>query len=89
MSATRSSRVRVLGVACTRPLCRVLILVTGRVFLPTFATSLQGLYLNISDTCAHEHDAACADDAARLRLEASSGTSRSYALFSTFRGAQY
>ena len=62
---------------------------TGRVFLPTFATSLQGLYLNLSDTCAHEQDAACADDAARLRLEASSGTSRSYALFSTFRGAQY
>jgi hypothetical protein len=40
MSATRSSRVRVLGVACTRPLCRVRISITknatGRIFLPTF-----------------------------------------------------
>ena len=49
MSATRSSRVRVLGVACTRPLCRVRISITKRRLAasssPPSTFTLQGPYL--------------------------------------------
>ena len=60
---------------------------------PPSTITLQGPF-RPSDRCTRtwhdaSQDAARTDATARLRIEASSGTSRSYALFSTFRGAQY